>query len=82
MHGDDRKEAGPVLDPACTGSGPEEWWEASRTVSGKLAKEGGSFSTETPADLDPDNDETCPSCALELGVRLAPQAATAAPRSA
>ena len=73
MHGDDRKEAGPALDPACTGSGPEEWWEA---------KEGGSFSTETPADLDPDNDETCPSCALELGVRLAPQAATAAPRSA
>eukprot|EP00439_Symbiodinium_sp_Y106_P045734 s4836_g5.t2 len=74
-HGGDRKEAGPALDPACTGSGPEEWSEAGRTVSGKVAKEGGSFSTTAPADLDPDNDETCPSCARELGVRLAARGA-------
>ena len=66
------KQAGPALNPACTGSGPEEWWEARCTVPGKVAKEGGSFSTKAPADLDPDNDETCPSCVRELGVRLAP----------
>ena len=44
-------------------------------MPGKVAKEGGSFSTKAPADLDPGSDETCPSCARELGVRLAPLAA-------
>ena len=43
-------------------------------MPGKVAKEGGSFSTKAPADLDPGSDETCPLCARELGVRLAPLA--------
>ena len=40
----------------------------------RLAEEGGGFSTEPPANLDPDNDETRPSRARKLGVCLAPLA--------
>ena len=43
---------------------------------GEVVKDSGSFSTEVPADLDPDNKETCPSCGFGLGVHLAPLAAS------
>lgn len=75
-HGGDREDAGPALDPSCAGGSPEEWGEASRAVPGKVAKEGGSFDTEAPANLDPDNDQARPSCGLEFGVRLAPLTAS------
>ena len=67
MHGGDREEAGPALDPAGTGSGPERRREAGSTVPREVAEEGGGFSTEAPANLDPDNNETRPSRARELG---------------
>ena len=44
-------------------------------MSCQVAEEGGSFSSEAPADLDPDNDEARPSRARELGVSLSPFAA-------
>ena len=59
-HGGDREEAGPALDPAGTGSGPERRRQAGSAVPREVAEEGGGFSTEPPANLDPDNDETRP----------------------
>ena len=73
-HGGDSEEAGPALDPAGTGSGPERRRQAGITVPREVAEEGGGFSTEPPANLDPDNDKTLPSRARKLGVRLAPLA--------
>ena len=68
-HSGDREEAGPALDPAGTGSGPERRWEAGSAVPHEVAEDGGGFSTEAPANLDPDNDETRPSRARGLGGR-------------
>ena len=67
-HGGDREEAGPALDPAGTGSGAERRRQAGSAVPREVAEEGGGFSTEPPANFDPDNDETRPSRARKLGV--------------
>ena len=74
-HGGDSQDAGPALDPSCTCSSPERRREAGRTVSCQVAEEGGSFRSEAPAYLDPNNDEARPSRARELGVSLSPFAA-------
>ena len=75
-HGGDSEDAGPALDPSCTCSSPERRREAGRTVSCQVAEvEGGSFSSEAPAYLDPNNDEARPPRARELGVSLSPFAA-------
>ena len=74
-HGGDSQDAGPALDPSCICSSPERRREAGRTVSCQVAEEGGSFSSEAPAYLDPNNDEARPSRARELGVSLSPFAA-------
>ena len=60
-HGGDSEDAGPALDPSCACSSPERRREAGRTVSCQVAEEGGSFSSEAPAYLDPNNDEARPS---------------------
>ena len=44
-------------------------------MSCQVAEEGGSFRSEAPAYLDPNNDEARPSRARELGVSLSPFAA-------
>ena len=43
------------------------WREAGSTVQGKVAEEGGDFSTEALVNLDPDTDETGPSLAQRFG---------------
>ena len=62
----------PPLHPASARSRSQRRRDAGGTVLSQEAQEGGSFSAEAPANLNPEYDEPRPSGALELWVGLAP----------
>ena len=71
-HRSNSKHPRPPLHPASARSRPQRCRDAGCTVLSQEAQEGGCFSAEAPANLNPEYDEPRPSGALALWIGLAP----------